>query len=62
MEVDSFLISLTSEGAVQPLSLKRFAEQLTEKRSWHDSSNCLSGSNFLSPRISKSFSLIAFNN
>jgi len=32
MEVDSFLINLTSKGIVQPLSMKRFAEQLTEKK------------------------------
>ena len=33
MDVDSFLINLTSKGIVQPLSMKRFAEQLTEKKS-----------------------------
>jgi len=32
MEVESFLISLSSKGIVQPLSLKRFAEQWTEKK------------------------------
>jgi hypothetical protein len=32
LKVDSFLINLSSKGVLQPLSLKRFAEQLIEKK------------------------------
>jgi hypothetical protein len=31
MEVEAFLISLANTGILQPLSLKRFAEQLIKK-------------------------------